>query len=486
MKKHNITSKVIITSFMKKLFVSVLILFIIFSVFAVITNSPTSSSSISLTRFTDCSVNYSDNTYHIRIFYYHSTCGKPVRGANATLKFGPLTNPVKNYANGNKIFQRSAIINSTGTACISFKSNRTWIMVSDLRQPLGSYRRTLLPINTSESPMYYTPVYDHGFAYEGYLELIYLSACNHKAPVENYRLVESDNRTINIGNRGNFTYMVIPLSYPPTTTDIYGTLQWKINDTWTDRGLNVVSTANNESASFTYLLYAVPNSSKVTMGVFDSFAGFPAIVMSLFIILLGIFTFSIPVSSGQAEFILSLPVKRAHYFTGKYIAILISIFLLVILGIIGSFEFVKFTLGTYPVFTNVITLFTIMVMLLTVSLSLTFLFASRGKNIAKMFFYPLASVLFLYFIYGGMITSIYAALKDMAVVSGQQNIVVRLFLMADPFTAFNLYNNSLYTPPNSTPVHTASLFEFIPVLVLWILIPLALSVKFWLDHRQLV
>jgi hypothetical protein len=184
MKKHNIISKVIATTFMKKLFILILILFLIFSALAIITNSPTDSSSIKLTRFTNCSVNYSNDTYYINVYYYHSTCGKPVTGANATLKFGPLPHPDKTYPNGNRIFQRSAIINSTGTACISFKSNRTWIMVSDLRQPLGSYTRILMPVNTSESHMYYTPIYDHDFAYKGYLELIYLSANSHKAHSE--------------------------------------------------------------------------------------------------------------------------------------------------------------------------------------------------------------------------------------------------------------------------------------------------------------
>ncbi len=479
----NKTYRIIGNSFAKKSFALIVVLFIVTGSLLAFADSPIENNSIGTSRLLDSTLVYRNGTYYVTVQYYHATCGRPFSGANVTVTFSPAK-PSNGYISGNKTHYVNITLNQTGMGTGSFKSDKMWCC----RISESHCGASVFPTNSPNySYMSYSTVYDKGLAYKGYLELVYASSNFTKAPMRQYRLLESDGATINLGCLGNFYHKVIKLSYPPTTKNIYGVLEDKVNGSWTSSNLvtNDDSTIflvmkQNESASdanYKVLLYSVPSVSSLTSGVFYEYIHSLSIFFLIFVIILSIFTFGIPVSSGQAEFYLSMPYNKRQYFTGKYLTAIIALLATTMITLLVSYESVEFLDGTFPPLNYMLRLFILFEMLGLMGISFTFMFASKTTSLTKIIAYPLVSVMFLYYVLGKLISTVSGLMGI------ESALTIKEISLVDPFSAYTIYVNSKFPSLGGAVCAFRLPFpETVYLILPWVIIPLIIGLILW--HRK--
>lgn len=486
----NKTYKIIRNSLTKKSFALIVVLFIITGSLLAFADSPIENNSIGANPQLECTEVYHNGTYYVTVQYYHATCGRPYSGLNVKVSFSPAK-AANGYISGNKTHNINMTLNQSGMGQVSFRSDRMWNLFVSYSNQGG----TVFPKNSSNySYMFYTAVYDRGLAYKGYLELIYASSNFTKSPMRQYRLLESDGAIVNLGSMGGFYHKIIKLSYPPTSKDIAGILQDKVNGTWTSDNLvtneNYLTYAvvkqNEESSGTDYrvLLYSVPSVYVLTSGMFYEYLNSLSIFFLLFVIILSIFTFGIPVSSGQAEFYLSLPYNKRQYFTGKYLTAIMVLLATTLITLFVSYESVEFLDGTFPSLYNIMRLFTLFTLLGIMGISLTFMFASRTRSLTKIIAYPLVSIMFLYYIFGHLITASYGLMGIISPGFPEYASTVNKISMVDPFKVYSLFVNSEFPERGGALCGPPILLfpQAVYLMLPWAIIPLVIGVIMW--HRK--
>ena len=471
---NNRTMKVLRNSIFRKSFAIFVVIFVLMGALLVFSNSPDDPAGIGARGVSLFCCTYGNGTYHISFFGYTSNGIPENEIKNFTLE--PDTLSVK-YPYTNTTVHLSMQIHN-GVGRLSYKSKYAWI------GPRGS----IVP-NNNESVfrgfMEYTPVYQKGFQYKGNLELVYISPYLSKSPYMDYRLLESNGNIINFGRLGNFTHIVLPLSYPPNTdTNIYGLLQWKINNTWTSNGLSsqeshgFASSAHiydsnnvNEPLCYPAHLYAIPNTGYLTKSVFGEYES-ASIFFGIFMIILTIIAFAIPNYNGKSEFYMSLPVKRSEYYTGKYIAVFIGLLIAVITSIFISYEFLYFLNGWHMVFYRIMELMLIFTLLGMVSMSIAFMTTAFTKSMVKAIASPFLILIFLFYLFEGILS----------LIGGNQNRIYNLTLM-DPLSAFKTYISTnlirLNIGGQAIPTYDLPLWKLIASTVPWIIIPAVAGMILW-------
>ncbi|MGP6207516.1 ABC transporter permease subunit [Cuniculiplasma sp. SKW3] len=485
----NRTYKIVRNSLTKKAFALIVVLFIITSSMLAFANTPKENNSIGASRQLEYTEVYYNGTYYVTAQFYHATCGRPFSKVNIEVSFSPIKS-LDGFSSGNKTHIINMTLNQSGMGKVAFRSDKMWLLTISNSHHGGS----VFPEKSSNySYMFYTAVFDRGFAYKGYLEMIYASSNFTKAPMRQYRLLESDGAVVNLGYLGGFYHKVINLSYPSTTTDIEGILEDKVNGTWTSTNLvtsghlnfylltkggnNEVSSANN----YTLLLYSVPSVYSLSREIFLEYLNPLSIFFLFFLIILSIFTFGIPVSSGQAEFYLSMPFDRRHYFIGKYLTVIIVMLATTLITLFVSYETTEFIDGTFPPLHYILRLFTLFTLLGLTGISLTFMFASRLRSLTKIIAYPIISIMFMYYIFGDLIRAIYGLLNVISPGFSENASTVNTVSMIDPFRVFSLYVSSKF-PPLGGALIVISIFSFTQAILLilpWAVIPLVIGLILW-------
>jgi ABC-type transport system involved in multi-copper enzyme maturation permease subunit/cbb3-type cytochrome oxidase subunit 3 len=386
----------------KKSFIAMIIFIIIIMSITAFAYSPKNKKSIGAQERGFITYDYENGTYNFGIYYYHATSGIPFNNEKCFLEVGPTDKANCNFTSGSIIHRLNFTIKN-GYAFTSFRSNKAYRVFSPIAK-YGSEPEIIVPVNsTPVNTTYYFPVYDCALAYKGSLEIINVNVFPEYTKTMDYRLLLSNGKIINLGESGGFTHETLSISYNFTHGNAWGLLEHRVNGSWVTSHLSIprdygISNGTDKINNKTYqLFYILPSEGTVN----SEFIGEISTVLSLFLILFEaltiIFIVGFPVSDGQTDFILSLPVKRWNIYAGKYLALATANFLAVLATFLTSYLSSIYLLGTFLTKFGSLYVFSDLFMVGMSASSLTFFLISGTKNKAKQLIYPLTLILFLFY-----------------------------------------------------------------------------------------
>lgn len=440
---------------------------------------------------------YNNDTYHVIDLYYNQY-GYPM--SNACV-YNYLT-----YAGVS--IKEKARINNEGYAIVNFKN-----VNSSLDYKLGYYVPVIPPVKnvTGWSNGYSIsaiPKISNNFTvfnaipvYGQYVDkaafiLFYYNSNNYKLPIEKYRLFYTNrnltitieppifnethhnekynevNKTINIGNFGNFNYKLLYINYnnvPKNISKIWGFLQVYKNNSWSN-----VSVPGYSIPCYSPQLMSLPLEKQINNESYNMFFVFPAALISVMAIILELFTFGFQKSSNEIEIFISKSSYKSIIIIKRF---LLSIFLMAITILSGLLAF-TLSLHYYDdLYLGENAFLNIFVFLLIIGisfLSISFLVSSKSKSSITILLIPFVLFFFFFYIFNILLNGIY---KLLIVNKISLNPFILYYLNAiDPFNDIIMIKNYLI---NNSLILPMGINFYILILIIWDIVPLLLSLIFW-------
>ena len=409
---------VIKNTFRKKIFLMSIIFFMIFLTVFSISGTQKTSESINAANYCESCTTYHNQTYYFGIHAYSSNCGKPLSGLKGHVRLSPDLLIKNQSLSGKRTITINFTTNSSGYANISFKSDKYWCCHVSFNN-LGSTGGTLSPINgnISNNNISYQSVYDGNNTNIGFLLLVN-NVYNYKpTSYYEYRLVESDNVTLNLGLLGGFEHRVISIPVPtkeqlknnhasgPLLSSseltarcvVTGELEKKVNGTWTTSSLH--------STQYPIYFYSYPSVTIITDNLGIQFSGQFSLILVIFCSIISTVAFGFQKTNGEIEFANSMPIKKWQIFLGKYISLLFVTGIFTLTVLLSSY-LTNTILNSF--FTNnsgIAQVFIPILLLGMFGVSLSFFITSISKSLIKIISLPIVITLFTYYVYDRLVSS---------------------------------------------------------------------------------